>query len=128
MSVPADVEAKLTEGRHSLHLATCVDGRPHVAPVWYAYEDGSILLLTGGKKLANLRENPRVACSIEHADEQGVHWHVSLLGTARLIEDPERVREGARKVFARYDPEFADSDVSGPLVEIRVGSVAATSY
>jgi len=40
MSVPAQVEELIPSLRLSAHVATSVDGRPHVAPVWYVYDDG----------------------------------------------------------------------------------------
>ena len=69
-SVPAEVEALLTSEPLMAHLATCRDGRPHAAPVWYRYEDGVVELVTTGTKLRNLRANPRVALSIQK-DEAG---------------------------------------------------------
>jgi len=34
-TVSEAVEARLTDERTVAHLATCVDGRPHVAPLWF---------------------------------------------------------------------------------------------
>lgn len=134
MTVPTEITERITSGRHSAHLATAVDDRPHVAPVWYVYEDGVVSLLTGGRKLANVRRNPRVALSIEEADESGVEWRVVLLGTATAVDDPERARAVARRVFARYydDPATATEDDAdepdGTLVEVRVGSADLETY
>ena len=53
--VSEDVEQLITDATLSAHLATAAGNRPHVAPVWYGYRDGVLSVLTGGKKLANIR-------------------------------------------------------------------------
>ncbi|MFA9516597.1 pyridoxamine 5'-phosphate oxidase family protein [Halopenitus sp. H-Gu1] len=47
--------------------------------------------MTGGKKLENVRRNPRVAVSIEDARGGDVKWNVTLLGRATVHEDPGRI-------------------------------------
>jgi hypothetical protein len=39
-SVPDEAEELISGVRALAHLATCDDGRPHAAPVWYRYESG----------------------------------------------------------------------------------------
>jgi nitroimidazol reductase NimA-like FMN-containing flavoprotein (pyridoxamine 5'-phosphate oxidase superfamily) len=109
------------------HLATCSEGRPHVAPVWYDYADGVVEILTTGRKLANIRENPRVALSVQKDEGGQAEWIVSLLGTAEVVED-----EGAtRAAESRINPKYgADSDAwtGNTLVRIAVGSVSSRTY
>jgi len=133
MSVPDAVAERLTGAAVPANLATSVDDRPHVAPVWYCYEDGHLLVLTGGRKLENVRANPRVAAAIESTE--GDHWLVTLRGTATVVDDPGRVREVARRLFEQYtgDPapdEYtdADGDPQGELVDVRIGSASLQSY
>lgn len=103
MVVPDRVADRIADAPLSAHLATSVEDRPHVAPVWYAYEDGSLWVTTGGKKRRNLRRNPRVAVSIESADRAGnVDWNATLLATARVVEDDER----ETAVLARMDRKY----------------------
>ena len=129
MAIDPDAEALFADAALSAHLATAVDGRPHVAPVWYVYEDGVVWILTGGKKLANLRENPRVALSIESYDAAGVDWGVQLLGTARVVDDEERYHEVARRMDEKYGGDYGtDGGVEGALVAVRVGSASAQTY
>jgi nitroimidazol reductase NimA-like FMN-containing flavoprotein (pyridoxamine 5'-phosphate oxidase superfamily) len=124
-----EVETLLSDAVVSAHLATSVDDRPHVAPVWFDYHDGVVSVLTGGRKLANVRENPRVALSIERADEADVEWAVTLLGTARVVDDPELKRAAAARVFGKYTgDENVDGDPGGTLVEIDVGSATVQRY
>ena len=132
MSVPEDVEELIADAPLSAHLATAADDRPHVAPVWYGYRDGVVSVITGGRKLANVRENPRVAVSIEKQGDDGPEWSVSLLGTATVVEDPERTKSAREHVFGKYreSDEETESDDSeqGALVEIEIGSATSARY
>lgn len=134
MTVPPEVEELISDAPLSAHVATSVDDRPHVAPVWYGYEDGVVSVLTGGKKLRNIRRNPKVAVSIEKAENGSVEWNVCLLGTATVIEDPERMEETEKRVFGKYEQSSGESEgdggdqPEGALVEIEVGSASWSVY
>jgi nitroimidazol reductase NimA-like FMN-containing flavoprotein (pyridoxamine 5'-phosphate oxidase superfamily) len=109
------------------HLATSVDDRPHAAPVWYRYDDGDIEIVTTGRKLANLRENPRVALSIQNDENGDPRWMVTLRGTATVVEDEKQFRETNRRINAKYGAsEDAHSD--NTLVRIDVGSMNYRTY
>ena len=126
-TVPAEVEALITSDPVVAHLATSVDDRPHVAPVWYRYEDGTIDVTTTGKKLANVRANPRVALSIEQDEGGRPEWTVTLRGTATVVEDPDRNREANRRINEKYgaDPSAWSENT---LVRIDVGSTNYRTY
>ena len=133
MSVSDAVAERLSGAVVPAHLATSVDDRPHVAPVWFVYEDGHLLVLTGGKKLANIERNPRVAASIEQSD--GEHWLVVVRGTATVVDDRDRVREVARRLFEKYTGDASsadytddDGDPEGTLVDVRIGSATLDTY
>lgn len=125
----------VADARLSAFLATSVDDRPHVAPVWYTYEeregDPVLSLMTGGRKLQNVRENPRVAVAIEDADGADVAWRVVLRGTARVVEDAARVRAARDALFKKYyGPEYdeAETEEGGALVEVALGSGDVERY
>jgi PPOX class probable F420-dependent enzyme len=121
MSVPEAVEELIAGARLSAHLATAVEDRPHVAPVWYLYEDDTVSFVTGGKKLRNLRSNPRVALSIEKATERRVDWTVTLLGTATVVEEPERVEPVRDRIYEKYGAADQAGDYGfQPLVRVAV--------
>lgn len=105
MSVPAEVESLVTGAPVSAHLATSVDDRPHVAPVWYGYRDGTVYFMTGGRKLSNVRRNPRVSLSIEDARGGHVAWNVTMLGRATVHDDPERTEWARGWIYDKYDHE-----------------------
>ena len=126
-TVPPEAEALLADEPIIAHLATCVDGRPHVAPVWYAYDDGTVEVLTTGRKLANVRANPRVALSIQKDEGGRTEWMVALRGTATVVEDAAATREATRRINERYGAE----ETAWPenvLVRIDVGSATHRRY
>ena len=128
MSVPDEVEELIADAPLSAHLATAADNRPHVAPVWYGYRDGVVSVLTTGKKLKNVRANPRVAVSIEKQGDDGPEWSVSLLGTATVVENTERTRAARKRVFGKYRETGDEEEGEGTLVEIEVGSATSGHY
>ena len=109
------------------HLATSVEDRPHVAPVWYRYEDGVVELSIGGRKLANVHENPRVALSIQYDEGGDAQWMVSLRGTATIVEDQREAEAGIARINEKYG---ASTDAYGDneFVRIKVGSATYQTY
>ena len=118
--VPEEAEDLIAGAPVSAHFATSVDDRPHAAPVWYGYRDGVGSFITGGRKLANARENPRVALSIERARDGDVDWSVTLLGRAAVVEDADRIEQASDWIYEKYDGEADD-----PSEETGAGGDAA---
>ena len=126
-TVPDEVASLLTSKPLVAHLATSLNDRPHVAPVWYLYADDTVELVTGGKKLANIRENPRVALSVQHDEGGHTEWMVSLLGTARVVDDDETFAAVNARINEKYDAE-EDAYPENTLVRISVGTVNYQTY
>lgn len=126
-SVPPEIERLLTSEPLMAHLATCREGRPHVAPVWYIYDEGRVELVTTGRKLANVRENPYVALSIQKDEGGNAKWMVTLLGRATVVESEEATREATRRINAKYGAsEEAWSE--NRLVHVDVGTASSRTY
>lgn len=110
------------------HLATTVDDRPHVAPVFYYYEDGSLYVVTGGKKLENARRNERVAVSLYErvGDHPEDVLQATVLGTATVVDDPERVKAYGDRIRTKYYGSTSEAwpTEDDTLLRIDVGSVA----
>jgi len=124
MPITEKTADRLGSATVSAHLATTVEDRPHVAPVWFLYDHGHLFAFTSGRKLANIRKNPRVAASIE-ADE----YHAVLQGTASIVEETDRVREIGKQLFEKYTgspaaEKYTDEDGTpeGTLIDIEIGS------
>jgi len=126
-SVPPDVERLVAGARETAFLATCREGRPHVAPVWYRYEDGVLEVVTTGRKLADVRANPYVSVAIERSERGDPDWTVTLRGTATVVDDEEQFRAANRRINRKYGTDEDDwSD--NTLVRIEVGSASYRIY
>lgn len=125
--IPPRAEELLTSEPLMAHLATCADGRPHVAPLWYVYRDGTVEVVTTGQKLANVRRNPLVALSVQKDDRGEARWRVTLRGTARVVEDEAANREAVRRINAKYGVD-EDAWQENTLVRIDIGSASYREY
>ncbi|WP_226480669.1 pyridoxamine 5'-phosphate oxidase family protein [Natrinema amylolyticum] len=126
-TVPPTAERLLESEPLMAHLGTCVEGRPHVAPVWYRYADETVEIVTTGRKLANVRRNPRVALSVQRDEAGHAQWTVTLLGTATVVEDEAETAAARRRINEKYDAD-ADAYAENALVRIDVGSATYRTY
>lgn len=98
-----EVRAFLLERSRTGKLATVrADGRPHVAPVWFAL-DGDILIFTTWHttvKAANMRRDGRVCLCVD--DEAPPFAYVQIEGTATMSDEPEALLHWATRIAARY--------------------------
>jgi len=126
-SVPEAVERRLTSEPLAAYLATSVDDRPHVAPLWYQYDDGVVELTTKGRKLDNIRDNPNVSLAVQKASAGIPEWMVTLLGTATVVDDEAEEKRVRREINRKYgvDP---DAYPENTLVTVSVGSASLTEY
>jgi nitroimidazol reductase NimA-like FMN-containing flavoprotein (pyridoxamine 5'-phosphate oxidase superfamily) len=127
MSVPTEVERLLTSEPLVAHLATCQDNRPHVAPLWYVYDDGLIKLLTTGRKLANLRQNPHVSLSVEKSEAGHAEWMVTVRGRATVVQDESQTRAANHRINQKYGVDNQEWQ-GNTLVSISIGSVSYRMY
>jgi PPOX class probable F420-dependent enzyme len=79
------------------------DGRPHVAPVWYAVDDDGVIVFNTGEttvKGRNLRRTGYAAVSID--DDAAPFSFVTLEGPVAISDDLEDVRHWAGVIGGRY--------------------------
>ena len=126
-SVPNEVEELLTSEPLTAYLATSREDRPHVAPVWYRYDGGTVEVMTTGRKLENLRANPRVSLAVQKEDAGIPEWTVTLLGTADVVDAENATREANRRINRKYGVE-PDAWEGNTLVRIDVGSASYRTY
>jgi PPOX class probable F420-dependent enzyme len=121
----AEVRAFLTsEPPHTGKLATTrLDGRPHVAPIWFVVDDdGSIVFTTFEESLKGrtLRRDPRAALCVD--DEVPPFSFVTVEGEVEISEDVEELRRWATIIGGRYmgaesaEAYGARNGVSGELL------------
>ena len=101
----ADLSSEAHDFLAEYHLGTLTtlraDGSPHVVAVGFTVdpEAGIARVITrrGSQKARNARRGGRAALS--HVD--GARW-LTVEGAARVLDDPESVREGERRYALRY--------------------------
>ncbi|NTU81909.1 MAG: PPOX class F420-dependent oxidoreductase [Chloroflexales bacterium] len=99
----SEARAFLLARPRTAKLATVrVDGRPHVAPVWFDLDGEAIVFTTWHTtvKAANLRRDPRVCLCVD--DETLPFAFVIVEGVATLSEDLGELRAWAARIAGRY--------------------------
>jgi PPOX class probable F420-dependent enzyme len=108
-----EIDTFLAERGHLARIATVkADGAPSVVPVWFIFENGSVLITPrkNSEFLANLRRNPRVAITID--EDQAGYRKVLFEGAAKILYEVGQDRKWDdvyRRIACRYiDEESAD--------------------
>jgi PPOX class probable F420-dependent enzyme len=113
-----EIDTFLAE-RNSMAMATLdKDGRIHLVAMWYGFLEGAVAIETKAKsqKVANLRRDPRVTVMVEDGDTYDQLRGVELVGTAEIVEDPDRIWTLGVSVFERYNAPYTEE--MRPFVEI----------
>ena len=85
-------------------------GMPHLVPVCQVVDDGKIYFASGkdGRKVLNVRANPRVAVTVDLYSEAWAHLKgVMVQGDATLIEKGPRFRKIRALLYEKY-PQYPD--------------------
>ena len=100
------------ESQKTVQVATLnKDGTPHLMPLWFAIEDGCIVLetFTKSQKVKNLERDPRISILFEDGDTYEKLRGVSIKATAELVQDDvDRVHALHMKVLLRNTPEIPE--------------------
>lgn len=95
-----DEKSLLRRMRNAI-LVTSGRSRPHVAPVWFVYDAG-LLLMTTTKwtaKVTDLRINPLASLCV---DDQVAGDYMTLYGTITIVENPNDVQVMTRRILTKY--------------------------
>ena len=88
------------DGAHIARLATADrEGRPHVVPVWYAWDGESIWIssYSSTRKFNNLKDNRNVSVVIDVTGGEGETKAVLFEGKATLVK--RTARSSARQIY-----------------------------
>lgn len=99
----AESLAFLGERPRTAKLATVrSDGRPHVAPIWFALDGEELVFTTWHTtvKAANLRRDPRVCLCVD--DDAPPFAFVIVEGLATFSEEPGELLAWATRIAGRY--------------------------
>jgi PPOX class probable F420-dependent enzyme len=110
-----DVRRALTAGRLA-HLATTnPDGSPQMSVVWIGLDGDDIVIghLMGGRKVQNIRREPRVVLTVEAegANPVGMGNYVMVRGRARLVDG------GAPQLLQRLAEVYVGPGVTFPPMD-----------
>jgi PPOX class probable F420-dependent enzyme len=115
---PEEIDEFL-QGIHTMNCATINhDGTIHLVAMWYGFLEGCPALETKAKsqKIANLRRNPQITCLVEEGTSYDELRGVEIVGTAEIVEDPERMFALGISVFERHNGVGYTADMK-PFVE-----------
>ncbi len=110
-----EIQSYLAEPYVANLVTVRADGRPHVAPVWFQWQQGRALVMTGqsSSKVRNLRNNPAVTLSI--ATGQRPYWYINLEGEANITEDD--LVAVVNRICIRYDGPEAGAAFAQELLD-----------
>jgi PPOX class probable F420-dependent enzyme len=90
------------------------DGSPHMSVAWVGVEDGEIVFgtLDDQRKLRNLRQDPRIALTIQsdRINRWGLREYLVIDGTARVTEG------GAAELLQRLAHTYIGTDAVFPAM------------
>lgn len=94
----------LSKGRILIVASVAADGEPHVAPIWYVYENGKFYVQTGprSRKARNVKANGKVAFSVDVGERFYDLKAVVGKGTARILTDDKFNHEIGKKILLKY--------------------------
>jgi uncharacterized protein len=118
----AEIDEFLGEQRIA-RLGCHAAGVTYVVPLIYAYEDGAVVAVTTeGRKIAMLRENPRVCVEVDEYDADGRGSWKSVIAHGSYEELAGAAIEPAlallRRHFARAASRTAEPRPLGPNVVV----------
>ncbi len=131
-------QARFLEQHRVARLATADgDGAPHVVPVCFVVDDGTVYITIDEKpkqssgralkRLRNIAANPQVALVVDRYDDEDwsrLGW-VMVRGAADILETGAEHAAAQALMQARYR-QLAAMDLTGlPVIAIRIGRVTS---
>jgi PPOX class probable F420-dependent enzyme len=108
--------SKLIARERVCRVATAgADGKPHVVPVCHVMNGGKIYFGSdkNARKVANLRENPRISLTIDlYSEDWSQLRGVMVMGTVNLIERASRFKQARARLYAKY-PQYPEEAALG---------------
>jgi PPOX class probable F420-dependent enzyme len=110
-------QAELLRSARILQVASInADGRPHLVPMWFDFDDEGLLVFTTygtSQKVRNLERDPRITVLAEAGDAYDQLRGVSYDATAEVVRDPHVTARTLAIIGAKY----ADRPRPGPPAE-----------
>jgi PPOX class probable F420-dependent enzyme len=133
---PGEARQRLATARVARLATVSAAGQPHLVPVTFALDDGTIYTAIDHKpktttrlrRLANIAGNPRVAVLADHyTDDWTQLWWSRADGHATVLTGPAATAAPIALLTARY-PQYRSTPPTGPVIAITVTTWTAWSY
>jgi len=100
----------LSNGRILRVASVGSDGTPHIAPIWYVYENGKFYVQTGpgSRKSQNIKTNSKVAFSVDVGERFYDLKAVVGKGTARILTERKFNDDIGKKILLKYLGDLND--------------------
>lgn len=121
---------RFAAARVAVLASTTAEGRPHLVPVTFALDGGTIWTATDGKakrgtplrRHANVAVHPEVSLLVSHWDEDwSALWWVRVDGNATVTGDPATVARAVAALRDKYS-QYEQVAVGAPVIEVTVTS------
>ena len=110
----AEVDEFLSQPRTAQLVTMYAAGAPHVAPVWFLWDNGRALVMAGRTtvKVRNIRRNSAVALCVPTADHP--YSFVTIEGTASITESG--LEDMVRRTCVLYEGEERGAEFAAQLL------------
>ena len=98
-----EINKFLMEGPRTGKLSTVrEDGRPHIAPIWFVWNEGKFIFCTGDSsvKAKNIRRNSQVSICVD--DQSPPYAFVIIQGTAKFSDNQKDLLKWNTILGGRY--------------------------
>ncbi|MBM3141007.1 MAG: TIGR03618 family F420-dependent PPOX class oxidoreductase [Chloroflexi bacterium] len=106
IELTAEEQRELIDSARVMQVASIgSDGRPHLVPMWFVYDDDGRLVFTtygSSQKVRNLERDPRMTVLLEAGTAYTELRGLSIDATAEIVRDPHRTARVLQLVGARY--------------------------
>ena len=120
------------KGARVARLATTdPDGRPHLVPIVFALDGGTLYSAVDRKpksssklrRIENARARPDVTILVDHYEEDWARlWWIRLRGRARVLDDGDE-REHALALLREKYSQYVKEPPEGPVLAVDVTEV-----
>lgn len=85
-------------------LSTAADGQPYAVPLIYGFDDGAFFaVLSPGRKVRNIEQNPNVCVTIVETEDMGKRWKsVVATGTASFVDEDAALEKALDAIRRQY--------------------------
>lgn len=124
----AEARRRFTGARVASLATVDSAGVPHIVPVTFAVDGGTIVIAVDAKpkrstalrRHANIAAHPEVSLLVQHWDEDwSTLWWVRADGIAVVTESATATEHAVRLLRGKY-PQYQSVDVHGPVIEVTV--------